>query len=380
MLELNNFSNQFIENASFQAKRGEVTAIIGPNGSGKTTLAKYISGIYDDYEGEIIINGKVSADINDEVALLLQNPYHQFVGLDVFDELTYNLEQNLVDHKQIREVLNHSPIDLERQLLTLSGGQAQQILIFNYLQSNKEVFIFDETFSNLDHHIKEIIFEQIKSKNKIVVLITNNIFDLNFADVTYQIANKQLKIENVTLPTGKILENNFEQTLSVESTKYTFNRGFNLLLGSSGSGKSTLVKQLCGITKSNLKTNVSADEFYFISQYPFVQITNLKVKELIRKSEKSEQLLTELGFMPVIYERDIVSLSTGELIQVMFVHSLISKKKFIILDESIEVLDYKKQQLILDICEEYEELTFIFVTHNPQIYQNRCVNEVIIDE
>ncbi len=379
MLELNNFSNQFIENANFSAKRGEITAIIGPNGSGKTTLAKYISGIYDDYEGEIKLNGEVICEINDGVALLLQNPYHQFVGLDIFDELTYNLEQNFVQHQQIKEVLEHSPINVERQLMSLSGGEAQQILIYNYLQSDKEVFIFDETFSNLDAKLKTEIFDLIKAQNKVIILITNNIFDLNFADVTYQIIDKQLRVEQVVMPSGALLSNENNVTIDVNDGQYQFKKGLNLLLGASGSGKSTLVKDLCGITKRKVKTATNSQDFYFISQYPFVQITNLKVKELINKTLKSEQLLTELGFMPIIFERDIVSLSTGELVQVMFVHSLISHKKNIVLDESIEVLDYKKQQLILDICEEYSELTFIFVTHNLQIYLNRKVNEVMIN-
>ncbi len=381
MLELNNFSNQFLDNVNFKAQKGRVTAIIGPNGSGKTTLAKYIAGIFEDYEGEIIINGKVSQQINQEVALLLQNPYHQFVGMDVFDEITYNLEQNNFSHQDINACLTQTNYKLDQTLLSLSGGEAQSLLITNYLYSYKDIFIFDETFSNLDAHLKTKMFELIKTQNKVIILITNNIYDLHFADRTYHLIDQDLVEQEIEIPKANATENmaDISVTAHVAGKEYTFRHGFNLVMGPSGCGKSTLIKQLCGLQKADVQQNVTSDDYYYIGQYPFVQITNLVVKDLIGINEESLYLLTELGFMEGIYHRDIVSLSTGELVQIMLIHALLSKKTIICLDESIEVLDYKKQQLVLDICAQCSEQTFIFITHNPGIYGQYPVNEVMIN-
>lgn len=381
MLRLNDFSNKFINQSCFRANVGEVTAIIGPNGSGKTSLAKYIAGIYEDYEGEIIINGQVVNTIASEVALLLQNPYHQFVGLEVFDEVTYNLEQQNMDHELIKANLEKIPFALDKTLLELSGGEAQSLLVYNYLMSNKKVFIFDETFSNMDYDLKVKLFKKIKAANKIIILITNNIFDLQFADVSYQLQNKKLVKQEVELPTIGHLNNNNPIALHVTSNKtYKFKTGFNILRGKSASGKTTLVKQVCGINSSKICVEPKDYEYFYLDQYPFIQITNLKVKELYKNSPESLELLELIGFNKEIYQRDIVSLSTGELVQIMIVKALLSTKQVLCFDESIEVLDYQKQQQILNICSKYSERIFIFITHNPEIFSGYEINEVYIDE
>ncbi len=384
MLQLNNFSNQFIQDSNLIANSGEITAIIGPNGSGKTTLAKYIAGIYTDYDGDIKINGKIVDNVSADVALLLQNPYHQFIGIEVFDEVTYNLEQNNYSFEEIRKKLTEIPFDLSQKLLNLSGGQAQSLLILNYLMTDKEVFIFDETFSNLDHKLKQEMFDLIKSQNKVVILITNNIFDLKYADNVYQIIDQQLEQTNIQIPDVSYLVNQNEDVITIdefvfENQKYdfTFKQGFNTLVGPSGSGKSTLIKAICGIEKTKINSSIQKSDCFYIGQYPFEQITKLKVSELVAKSKESEYFFIELGFMDGIFNRDIVSLSTGELVQVMLIHAWLSEKKLICLDESLEVLDYKKQQLILDICKKQNQ-DYIFVTHNPEIYHDQEVNEVHI--
>lgn len=46
-----------LKNINLEIKRNETVAFVGQNGSGKTTLIKLIMGFYDDYEGNIYING-----------------------------------------------------------------------------------------------------------------------------------------------------------------------------------------------------------------------------------------------------------------------------------------------------------------------------------
>ncbi len=53
---------QALENVSFAARSGEFITIIGPSGSGKSTLFNLITGLADPEQGEILIDGKASAD------------------------------------------------------------------------------------------------------------------------------------------------------------------------------------------------------------------------------------------------------------------------------------------------------------------------------
>src|SRR5882672_8644583 len=59
MLETKNITKKFpgvtaLENVNLKIDAGKVTAIIGENGAGKSTLMKILSGVYTDYEGQII--------------------------------------------------------------------------------------------------------------------------------------------------------------------------------------------------------------------------------------------------------------------------------------------------------------------------------------
>jgi ribose transport system ATP-binding protein len=47
-----------LENVSFDVRPGELHAICGENGAGKSTLMKILSGVYTDYEGELIVRGQ----------------------------------------------------------------------------------------------------------------------------------------------------------------------------------------------------------------------------------------------------------------------------------------------------------------------------------
>ena len=63
MLEIRNVSKRFpgvraLHDVSFTVERGEVHALIGENGAGKSTLMKLLSGVYPDYDGELLLDGQ----------------------------------------------------------------------------------------------------------------------------------------------------------------------------------------------------------------------------------------------------------------------------------------------------------------------------------
>ena len=78
ILEIKNLSKYFgglaaVSDCSLKVSRGTITGIIGPNGSGKTTFLKNISGILQDYEGEILYLNENIKDISSpNIFLLLQ--------------------------------------------------------------------------------------------------------------------------------------------------------------------------------------------------------------------------------------------------------------------------------------------------------------------
>ncbi len=377
MLEIKDFKTPNIEVDYLSFKPGTITAIYGENGCGKTTFAKYLAGYYHDYEGTIIYQNNEQKQINPDIALLLQNPYHQFVGQTVFDEVTYYLEQLNFSAELISQKLTKLSFSPTQLLKELSGGMAQQLLIETFLLGCKTIYICDETFSNLDYQQKTTIIKKLKAENKTVIYITNNYYDLKMADVVYELKDKCLTKKNLVFNNSQQLINKSPVILEVmnDNKHLQFRTGFNILTGPSGCGKTTFVEQLIGLQKSKLKVNNQQLKYSYVSQYPFSQIITVNAEQLFKNNEQINQLLNVFELPKTILKREIVSLSTGELTQLMIIKALIDPSEIVVLDESLEVLDYQKQKIVFDMCKNSKK-SFIFITHNHLIYQEYEINEV----
>lgn len=350
MLQLNNITTSLVTNVNLSVEFGSIIAITGNNGSGKSTLAKSIAGHLE------IASGSVNLDF-EEIGLLTQNPFLQFIGSTVFDELTYSLEQQNAKHNLFQAALDNCQIALDKSLSSLSGGQAQQLLIYKEMISTKKVLILDETLSNLDEDIKRETIDALKASGKAIILITNNLNDTKYADQVYHLANGQLLPSDVKLQPENLLNNDADVTLTYKG--YEFKSGLNLVTGASNSGKSTLVNQMC----FDLKTNIS-----LIPQYPFEIITTLDASHLA-----ASQFSEKLGLSAEHFMQNITDLSTGELVKVQIIEALESGNKTVVLDESIEVLDSDSQVMILDLLVAHFE-TIIIITHNRYLFNDRYVN------
>lgn len=92
MLEVKGITQIFggltaLEDVSFQAAGGEITAVIGPNGAGKTTLFNIISGIYRQTSGNVVFDGKdVSGFTSERLATL--GIVRTFQNIELFSRMT----------------------------------------------------------------------------------------------------------------------------------------------------------------------------------------------------------------------------------------------------------------------------------------------------
>lgn len=355
MLQITNLNTDILNNVSLTVAANQIIAITGNNGSGKSTLAKVISGYYKPTSGTINISFE-------DIGLLTQNPYLQFIGNTVFDELTYGLEQQNADLSSIEHVLADCPFELERNLETLSGGQAQKLLIYKELKSNKKVLILDETLSNLDEKSKKQLIELLKVSGKAIILITNNLNDTDFASEVYHLEAGRLKLSQQQSQAEQLGVN--QNQVSISYSGYQFKAGINLITGTSSIGKTTLITNLC----FELKTGIS-----LIPQYPFEIVTTLDASHLYQ-SEEAKKIYLE----PSKLAQNITELSTGELVKVLILEAVESKNKILVLDEAIEVLDADSQQAVLDLITDRFE-TIIIVTHNKYLFNNRDVNIVEVE-
>ncbi len=360
MLEVKNLTNDLLENINLTVLSGQLVAIIGDNGSGKSTLAKTIASHYK-YKGSV----KPSAS---QISLLTQNPYLQFIGNTVFDELTYFAEQNNFCEAKVEQLLANCPFQLEADLATISGGSAQQLLIYKELYKQSQVVILDETLSNIDDDNKQLLLQQLQAQNKAIILITNNVVDTKYATAIYQLVDRKL------LSIGNFDYcwhfTSSDKPVSFRYEQYEFKQGLNLVCGKSGSGKSRLLMEIAFNSEQALKCA-------YISQYPFEMVTTINAQQLIGSDQ--QQLLMILNLDESKLTANITSLSTGELVKVLLINALIQNKQYILIDEGLEVLDFKSQQAVFKLVEKHFKAAII-VSHNPYIFNQQIVNEVIVNE
>ncbi len=153
-----------LHDISFEAKPGEVTAIIGGTGSGKSTLVNLILRFYDVETGSILINGVDIRDMSQEdlrskIGFVPQKAV-LFSGT-VADNIRYGKEEATSEEvewaaeiAQATEFITGMKDGFDSVVAqggtNLSGGQKQRLSIARALVRRPEIYIFDDSFSALD--------------------------------------------------------------------------------------------------------------------------------------------------------------------------------------------------------------------------------------
>lgn len=194
MLVLKNIVKKFNEvkvlnniNVEFN---GGINFILGSSGSGKSTLLKLISGIDNEFDGEIFFKGESLKSFSKSQ---LDSYYYNSVGfiwqnfqllnhLSVEDNVKLVLElSNLSEdekNKQVNIILTRLGIAklAKKNVGKLSGGEKQRVAIARALVKNPDIIIADEPTGALDSKSSKVIMSALKkiSKEKIVIVVTHD--------------------------------------------------------------------------------------------------------------------------------------------------------------------------------------------------------------
>ncbi len=198
-----------VDELSFRARSGAVTAIVGPNGVGKTTLLELIAGDLEPAEGVISIDG--------QLAYMRQNP--GFDGLErptVSDALALGLPRELRDQYEVlRDLYARAASDVDagmaigdaldrwsglggyeveagfdqitravlrqgydeardRPLTQLSGGERKRVILSSFLVSPVPVLILDEPDNFLDLDGKAWLERELRATKKTVLMVSHD--------------------------------------------------------------------------------------------------------------------------------------------------------------------------------------------------------------
>jgi phospholipid/cholesterol/gamma-HCH transport system ATP-binding protein len=187
-----------------EARRGRITAIMGPSGTGKTTLLRLITGQLIPERGTVTVWGQDLAKLRpsqlfglrQRMGMLFQNGA-LLTDLDVFENVAFPLRE----HTDLPEALIRDLVLMKLQAVglrgaarlgpaELSGGMARRVALARAIVMDPELLIYDEPFVGLDPISMGVILRLIREMNEALgitsIVVSHDVHELGeIADETY---------------------------------------------------------------------------------------------------------------------------------------------------------------------------------------------------
>lgn len=227
ILEVKNLQKSYgkylaLKNVSFEIEEGKIVGLLGKNGAGKTTLIKILMGLFREYEGKIIYQGK-EIDHSDP---LVMNTIGALVDVSFHEDMTAydNLKllfmvtpgkESANYKKEIRELLEFvGLLEHEKEKVkAFSFGMKQRLALAQAMMNDAKLLILDEPFVGLDPVGIEIVKEKLHTlckEKKVSVIFSSH----QLAEVA------ELSDDIIVISNGEIGYSGSYQKLVNEKKKY----------------------------------------------------------------------------------------------------------------------------------------------------------------
>lgn len=187
-----------LRGASFVAKPGQTTAIVGASGAGKSTVFNLLTRLVDPQSGNITINGTPVKEMTlenlrdlfsvvSQEALLFDETLRENILLGREDVSEKRLKE-IMDAAHITDFVNKLPDGLDTKVgprgTSLSGGQRQRVVIARALLRNTPILLLDEATSALDAQSETVVQDALEklSKGRTTLVIAHRLSTVREAD------------------------------------------------------------------------------------------------------------------------------------------------------------------------------------------------------
>lgn len=217
LLSLQNVSKQYgektvLNNVNLDIYPGQIIGYIGPNGAGKSTTVKILTGVIQDYTGNVLVNGK---DIREDILSLKQMIGYVPELADLYDLLTpneylhfvgalYHIPDEVVTERARRILQSFGLLDnFDQRMDSFSKGMRQKVLLTAGILHNPSIVILDEPMSGLDANavivVKELM-QVLKQEGKTIFYCSH------MMDVVEKVSDRIVLIDKGTIIANDTIE------------------------------------------------------------------------------------------------------------------------------------------------------------------------------
>lgn len=161
---------QLFKQLNMEVLRGEKIAIMGVNGVGKSTLIKILTGVLPHDEGELLLGHEV------HVSYFSQD-HHELLNEHVTVLNWLNDVSPGSTEQQVRKILGQMLFvkdDVEKDILSLSGGESARLLLAKVMLESPNLLILDEPTNHMDLETIEALANALRNYTGTLIFVSHN--------------------------------------------------------------------------------------------------------------------------------------------------------------------------------------------------------------
>ena len=175
-------SQQVLKDFSIEYEPGQFIGLLGPNGCGKTTLIKIITGLINDYTGEVLIDGhKPDIHTKNIIAYLPEKSYLPDWMRPV-DTVKYMADfYEDFDSEKAMKMLETFQLPVKQKIKSMSKGMQEKLQLLLVVCRNAKLYVLDEPIGGVDPAARAFILDVILKnlpKDSTVLISTHLIHDV----------------------------------------------------------------------------------------------------------------------------------------------------------------------------------------------------------
>lgn len=193
-----------LKDFNLKINKGEKVALVGKTGAGKTTIVNLLMNFYDNYDGEILIDGVDIRNID-------KNEYRSIISMVLQDTWLFEgtIRDNILFDKKISDdelfkILKKSKIlhmieclpggldfEINEETNNMSSGEKQLLTIARSLVADRQILILDEATSNVDTRLEYLLNHSMDNliKNRTSIVIAHRLSTIIESDKIIVIKN-----------------------------------------------------------------------------------------------------------------------------------------------------------------------------------------------